>query len=89
MPEDMQAKVRRIVEMIETHGLARMREPDVRHLEGKLWEMRMTGRDGIARSIYVTAIGRRIIVLRTFVKNTQKAPRREIDLTLDRAKDVK
>jgi len=85
----MQAKVRRIVEMIETHGLARMREPDVRHLEGKLWEMRMTGRDGIARSIYVTAIGRRIIVLRTFVKNTQKAPRREIDLTLDRAKDVK
>ena len=85
----MQAKVRRIVEMIETHGLARMREPDVRHLEGQLWEMRMTGRDGIARSIYVTAIGRRIIVLRTFVKNTQKAPRREIDLTLDRAKDVK
>ena len=85
----MQAKVRRIVEMIETHGLARMREPDVRHLEGKLWEMRMTGRDGIARSIYVTANGRRIIVLRTFVKNTQKAPRREIDLTLERAKDVK
>ena len=29
-----------------------MREPYVKHLEGKLWEMRMIGRDGIARAIY-------------------------------------
>jgi ribosome-binding protein aMBF1 (putative translation factor) len=40
----------------------------LKHLEGKLWEMRMKGRDGIARSLYVTAAGRRVIVLRTFVK---------------------
>ncbi|MBV8564412.1 MAG: type II toxin-antitoxin system RelE/ParE family toxin [Methylobacteriaceae bacterium] len=33
-------------------------EPHVRHLEGKLWELRLTGRDGIARALYVTAIGR-------------------------------
>jgi len=89
LPQDMQARFERIVVMIEANGLERMREPYVRHVEGKLWEMRLTGRDGIARSLYVTASGRRVVVLRTFVKKTQKAPRREIGLALERAKDVR
>ena len=89
LPRDMQAKFERIVTMIEAHGLERMREPYVKHVEGKLWEMRLIGSDGIARSLYVTASGRRVVVLRTFVKKTQKAPRREIELALERAKDVK
>jgi phage-related protein len=89
LPRDMQTKFERIVTMIEAHGLERMREPYVRHVEGKLWEMRLIGSDGIARSLYVTASGRRVVVLRTFVKKTPKAPRREIELALERAKDVK
>jgi len=48
LPQDMQAKFERIVAMIEANGLERMREPYVKHVEGKLWEMRLTGRDGIA-----------------------------------------
>ena len=89
LPQDMRTKFERIVNMIEAHGLERMREPYVKHVEGKLWEMRLIGSDGIARSLYVTASGRRVVVLRTFVKKTQKAPRREIELALERAKDVK
>ena len=89
LPQDMRTKFERIVNMIEAHGLERMREPYVKHVEGKLWEMRLIGSDGIARSLYVTASGRRIVILRTFVKKTQKAPRREIELALERAKDVK
>ena len=65
-----------------------MREPYVKHLEGKLWEMRLKGGDGIARSLYVTASGRRVIVLRTFVKKTEKAPRREIEIALKRAEEL-
>lgn len=89
LPRDLQTKFERIVTMIEAHGLERMREPYVKHVEGKLWEMRLIGKDGIARSLYVTATGRRVVVLRTFVKKTQKAPRREIELALERARDVK
>lgn len=89
LPRDMQTKFERIVHMIEAHGLERIREPYVKHVEGKLWEMRLIGSDGIARSLYVTASGRRVVVLRTFVKKTKKAPRREIELALERAKDVK
>ncbi len=65
-----------------------MREPHVKHLEGPLWEMRMKGRDGISRAIYVTARGRRIVVVRVFVKKTPKTPRRELDLALERAKEL-
>jgi len=36
----------------------------------------------------VTATGRRVVILRTFVKKTQKTPRREIELALKRAKEV-
>lgn len=74
---------------IEAHGLERIGEPHLKHLEGKLWEMRMKGKDGIARSFYVAAKGKRVVVLRSFVKKTQKTPRREIKLALDRAKELK
>ena len=57
LPKDMQAKLLRIVSMFESLGLEGMREPYVKHLERSLWEMRMIGRDGISRAIYVTATG--------------------------------
>jgi len=53
LPNDMRAKFLRIVQLIEARGIEGMREPHVKHLDGRLWEMRMTGRDGISRAIYV------------------------------------
>ena len=38
--------------------------------------------------LYVTATGRRIIVVRAFVKKTQQTPAREIELALKRAQEV-
>jgi phage-related protein len=51
-PADIRANFARIVQLIEGHGLERVREPYVKHLDGPLWEMRMKGRDGIARAAY-------------------------------------
>ena len=65
-----------------------MHEPHVKHLQDPLWEMRMRGRDGISRALYVAAREKRIVIVRVFVKNTQKPPRREIKLALSRAKEV-
>ncbi len=88
LPDDMLARLRRIGELIQTHGLERMREPQVKHLEGKLWEIRLTGREGIGRALYVTASGRRVVIVRVFIKKTQKTPRQEIKLAHKRAKEV-
>jgi phage-related protein len=89
LPAQTRASFERIAGMIRSNGLERMREPYVKHLEGKLWEMRLSGRDGIARSLYVTATGKRVVVVHSFVKKTQKTPRRVIDYALKRAKEVK
>src|SRR5271170_5978253 len=88
LPLDIRASFQRIVELIQSHGLERVREPYVKHLEGMLWEMRMKGRSGVARAVYVTAVGRRIVVVHVFEKKTQKTPRREIITALKRAQEV-
>src|SRR5579883_2061977 len=89
LPADMQARFLRLAERISQAGLENLGEPHVKHLEGKLWELRLTGRDGIARALYVTAVGRRVVVVRAFVKKTQKTPRSEIELALRRAREIK
>jgi phage-related protein len=66
----------------------KVHEPYIKHLEGRLWEMRMKGRDGIAREIYVTAHERRVVVVRAFRQKTQKTPRREIAPALKRVEEV-
>jgi phage-related protein len=48
----------------------------------------MKGKDGISRTVYVTANGRRVVIVRVFVKKTQKTPRREIEIALQRAQEV-
>lgn len=88
LPADMRARFWRIVELIESFGLERVREPHVKHLQGPLWEMRMRGRDGIARALYVTAVGRRVVVVRVFEKKTQQTPDRELRLALERARGL-
>ena len=50
--------------------------------------MRLKAKSGIARAIYVTATGMRIIVVHVFVKKTQKTPRKEIAYALRKAKEV-
>ena len=87
-PLDMRASFQRIVELIQEHGLERVREPYLKHLEGPLWEMRLKGKSGIARAIYVTATGMRIVVVHVFAKKTQRTPRKEIVQALKKAKEV-
>ena len=88
LPEDMRAKLARIAELIEEKGLERMGEPHVKHIVGRLWEMRLQGRGGISRALYVPAVGRRVVIVRVFTKKTEKTPHREIDLALSRAKSI-
>ena len=89
LPAGMRAKLDHIVRLVEEFGLYEVREPYIKHLRDKLWEMRIKGRDGIARVIYVTANDRRIIVLHAFRKKTQKTPRAAIRTALSRLKELK
>ncbi len=88
LPRDCQARFVWIADLIEAYGFPAVGMPYVRHLEGKLWEMRLKGRDGIARAIYVTASGRRVVVVHAFVKKAQKAPAKALKIARTRAKEV-
>ena len=85
---DVRASFERIVKLVQVFGLERVHEPYIKHIEGPIWEMRLRGRDRIARALYLTASRRRVVILRVFVKKTQKAPRREIELARRRAQEV-
>ncbi len=85
---DLRASFERMVKLVQAFGLEQVHEPYIKHIEGGIWEMRLRGRDRIARALYLTARGRRVVILRVFVKKTQKTPRREIELARRRAREV-
>lgn len=89
LPEDMRARLSRLVQVIQDIGFQALPRESVKHLDGKLRELRITGRDGISRAIYVTASGQRAVILRVFAKKTQKTPYRELEIARQRAKEVK
>ena len=76
-PKDINTKFENIVQLIKDIGLERGHEPHIMHLEGTLWEMRMKGRDRIARAIYATVVEKRVVVVRVSTKKSRKTPRRE------------
>jgi len=88
LPPEVRASFERIVELVRAFGLERVHEPYIKHIEGRIWEMRLRGRDGIARALYVTASERRVVILRVFTKKTRRTPRREIELARRRAEEV-
>ena len=88
LPADMRARFARISELIAAVGLDGVREPYVKHVRGPLWEMRLTGRAGVSRALYVTVRDRRVVVVRVFVKKTRKTPAGEVRLALRRARTV-
>jgi hypothetical protein len=63
--------------------------PHVRFLQDKLWEMRIKGRDGIARAIYVADKGRQLMVLHVFTEKTEKTPQRAIQTATERLRRIK
>jgi phage-related protein len=77
-PADIQAHFLHIRRLLIEFGPHQVGMPHIKHLDGKLWEMRMKGRDGIARAVYVTQTGQRVTVLHVFTKKTQKTPRQAI-----------
>lgn len=54
-----------------------------------LFELRLKGAEGIARVFFCTMLGRRIMMLHSFVKKTSKTPPREIEIARKRMKEVK
>lgn len=88
IPKDIKARIINIVDLLVEHGPQNVREPYVKHLQGKLYEIRAKGKDGIARVFYFAITGQRIVLLHGFIKKTQKTPKRELAIAVARMKEI-
>lgn len=64
-------------------------EPHTKAMGSGLFELRLKGAEGIARVFYCTLVGRRIVMLHSFVKKTGRTPLRELQLAQARMKEIK
>lgn len=64
-------------------------EPHTKAMGQGLFELRLKGSEGIARVLYCTQVGRRIVVLHSFVKKSNRTPARELALAVNRMQEVR
>jgi len=88
LPAGILADYLHIVKLCEEFG-ANLGMPHSKALSGGLFEFRPKGKEGIARVLYCTMIGKRVVVLHCFVKKTQQAPSKELALARRRMAEVK
>jgi phage-related protein len=88
LPIDIRSRFVRVSGLLEQFGPQNVGMPHIKSLGTKFWEIRVSGRDGIARGIYIYASGKRIIVLHVFIKKTQKTPSAALEIATKRAKQA-
>ena len=64
-------------------------EPHTKSMGSGLFELRLKGAEGIARVFFCTLIGKRIVMLHSFIKKTDRTPKRELEVAQDRMKEIK
>ncbi|MGL5941222.1 MAG: type II toxin-antitoxin system RelE/ParE family toxin [Waterburya sp.] len=87
-PPGILANFLHIAEMIEEFG-SDLGKPYTAPMGGGLFEIRSKGKEGIGRSLYCMVKGKEIIILHSFIKKSQKTPKKELDLAKKRMKEVK
>ncbi len=87
LPVGIRATYARLTFLLEEFGLE-LRMPHSRAMGDGLFELRPKGREGIARVFYCMKVGRKIIVLHSFVKKTNETPKRELDIARRRQKEI-
>ncbi|WP_341792645.1 MULTISPECIES: type II toxin-antitoxin system RelE/ParE family toxin [unclassified Rickettsia] len=84
---DLQADFLYVCELLIEFSPHNVGMPHTRNIEGKFWELRLRGKDNIARSIYYLAIDKKIVILHTFIKKTEKTPKAAILIAKTRLKE--
>ena len=88
LPTRIRQRGYKMFELLEARGNT-LGEPYTKSLNDGLFEIRIKAEEGIARSIYCYEVDKRIIILLSFVKKTQKTPRTMLNLAKQRLREFK
>jgi len=64
-------------------------EPHTTAFGDGLFELRLKGAEGIARVFFCTLVGKRIVMLHSFIKKSDRTPIREREVAETRLKEIK
>jgi len=81
-----QAKVLKYIDFLRKNK-GYLDEPYSRHIQGKIRELRVDFSKNRHRIFFVTVVGKKIILLHSFLKKTNKTPKKEIAKALDNYTD--
>ena len=85
LPAEVRAKTIHISNLIREFGLPNIGLPYIRHVQDKIWEIKALQ----GRSLYITATGKKLIILRCFIKKSNKLPLKELKIAIKRAGEIK
>ena len=88
LPETLAARFLNLSGRMRDSG-PNLGDPHTEAFGGGLFELRLKGAEGIARVFYCALVGKRIVMLHSFIKKTQKTPPRELKIAETRLKEIK
>ncbi len=87
LPAGILANLLHILELVEEFGPS-IGRPHTAALGKGLFEIRAKGPEGISRSLFCLVKGQEIVILHSFIKKTQKVPKKHLDMARNRLKEV-
>jgi len=63
--------------------------PYTKAMGNGLFELRLQGKDSIGRVMYCTLVNQQIVMLHSFIKKTQKTPKHDLNIAIERMNEVK
>ena len=88
LPETLQARYVALTDRMIEHG-PNLGLPHTKSFTGGLFELRLKGKEGIARVFFCTIVNQKIIMLHSFMKKTQKTPPKELTIARQRMRELK
>jgi phage-related protein len=88
LPSSLLARYLHLTEMMIEFG-SNLGMPHTKPMKDGLFELRIKGQDGIARVFFCTKVGKKIVMLHVIVKKSQKTPKKELKIAIQRMKEVK
>ena len=88
LPDTLAARYVFLTRRMEMIG-PNLGEPHTKLLRSGVFELRLKGAEGIARVLYCTLKDRKIVMLNSFVKKSDRTPTVELGIAIARMKEVK
>jgi phage-related protein len=88
LPQTLRARYFSLTDRMVISG-PNLGDPHTKAFGDGLFELRLKGKEGIARVFYCTRVGRRIVMLHGFIKKTDKMPPNERRIAERRMKEIK